>query len=75
MENAQNAKKVAVDYVQHARQDHKATLQRKQLIEARKEFIENQSKAKVSLDCLRYLQQPPSLSSSSIGQLHVRPSC
>lgn len=41
------AKRAAVDYHTHQRGDHRQVLQRKQLIEARKEFIENTQKEKV----------------------------
>ena len=50
MEQAKTYRKVLLEYHQHARQDHKSVLSRKQLIEARKEFIESKSKAKVSMD-------------------------
>ena len=40
---------VLKDYQQHLRPDRRAILQRKQLIEARKEFIENKSRAKVGV--------------------------
>ena len=42
------AKKTCLDYQNHQRGDHRQVLQRKQLIEARKEFIENTQKKKVS---------------------------
>jgi len=48
VEQTANMNRAVQEYQHHARQDHRAALQRKQLIEARKEFIENQSKAKVS---------------------------
>ena len=47
VEQTANMNRAVQEYQHHARQDHRAALQRKQLIEARKEFIENQSKAKV----------------------------
>ena len=37
-------------YLDHARADHRNALARKQLIEARKEYIESQSRAKVQVD-------------------------
>ena len=52
LEHTQLARKAAVAYQQHSRQDHKAAMHRKTLIEARKEYIENQSKAKVTAPCL-----------------------
>ena len=42
-----NAKKASQDYLGHFRGDHRQALQRKNLIESRKEFIENKNKAKV----------------------------
>ena len=47
VEQTANLNRVVQDYHQHSRQDHRAALQRKLLIEARKEFIESQSKNKV----------------------------
>ena len=41
------AKKTSTDYQNHQRGDHRQVLQRKQMIEARKEFIENTQKEKV----------------------------
>lgn len=41
------AKKTSADYQTHQRGDHRQVLQRKQLIEARKEYIENTQKEKV----------------------------
>ena len=41
------AKKTCTDYQNHQRGDHRQVLLRKQMIEARKEFIENTQKAKV----------------------------
>ena len=41
------AKKTCTDYQNHQRGDHRQVLQRKQMIEARKEFIENTQKEKV----------------------------
>ena len=35
-------------YLEHSRADHRNMLARKQMIEARKEYIESQSRAKVS---------------------------
>ena len=43
-------KKLVQNYQSHSRSDHRTTLSRKQMIEARKEFIESQSKAKASPD-------------------------
>ena len=43
------AKKTSTEYQSHQRGDHRQVLQRKQLIEARKEFIENTQKEKVSI--------------------------
>ena len=47
VEQSQLAGRVAHDYQQHANRDHRAALQRKLLIEARKKFIESRSKDKV----------------------------
>ena len=54
------AKKTSTDYQNHQRGDHRQVLQRKQMIEARKEFIENTQKEKVhhaffSLRCFAFL--------------------
>lgn len=56
------AKKTSTDYQNHQRGDHRQVLQRKQMIEARKEFIENTQKEKVhehgmfaSFRCLVFL--------------------
>ena len=47
------AKKTSTDYQNHQRGDHRQVLQRKQMIEARKEFIENTQKEKVhEMACL-----------------------
>ncbi len=48
MEHGQLAGRAAKEFQLYANRDHRAALQRKQLIEARKEFIENASKAIVS---------------------------
>ena len=49
LEHATTTKQLAQAYLHHSRTDHRTTLSRKQMIEARKEFIESQSKAKASL--------------------------
>lgn len=46
------AKKTSTDYQNHQRGDHRQVLQRKQMIEARKEFIENTQKQKVCYNVL-----------------------
>lgn len=46
-EQMANAKKAGQDYLAHVRADHRQALQRKNLIESRKEFIENRNKEKV----------------------------
>ncbi len=42
-----NAKKASQEYIGHFRGDHRQMSQRKNLVESRKEFIENTNKAKV----------------------------
>ncbi len=42
-----NAKKATQEYIGHFRGDHRQMSQRKNLVESRKEFIENTNKAKV----------------------------
>ena len=41
-------RELAQSYLDHSRSDHRIVLNRKQLIEARKEYIESESKAKAS---------------------------
>lgn len=40
-------RELSQSYLDHSRADHRNTLARKQMIEARKEYIESQSRAKV----------------------------
>lgn len=47
-ERQSSAKKTSQEYIGHFRGDHRQMTQRKNLIESRKEFIENTNKAKVS---------------------------
>lgn len=42
-------RELAQAYLENSRTDHRSVLNRKQMIEARKEYIESQSKAKASL--------------------------
>ena len=53
-EREANSRKSLLDYQQHMRGDHRQALSRKQLIEARKEFIENLAKAKVWFVCVHW---------------------
>ncbi len=46
-EQAASAKKTSQEYIGHHRSDHRHMTQRKNLIESRKEFIENTNKARV----------------------------
>ncbi len=46
-EQVANAKKTSQVYIGHYRADHRHMTQRKNLIESRKEFIENTNKARV----------------------------
>ena len=45
-------RELSQSYLDHARVEHRNVLARKQLIEARKEYIESQSRAKVGMDGL-----------------------
>ena len=49
LEHAETRRELAQAYLEHSRADHRSVLNRKQIIEARKEFIESESRAKASL--------------------------
>ena len=48
-------RELSQSYLDHARVEHRNVLARKQLIEARKEYIESQSRAKVWMDFIQFL--------------------
>ena len=54
-EQAETMRELSQSYLDHARVEHRNVLARKQLIEARKEYIESQSRAKVWMDFIQFL--------------------